>query len=484
MSEEILTELWKDYQKGVDYTNSIGLRQRIKTNVDFFEGRQWAPSTEATKSMPRPIVNIIKFICRNKRAMLTSTPIKLVYKSYTDKEKAQTLTEFADYIMKEMEIEELDSRAIRDAVLKGCYFYHLYWKTGDKKEGVACELIDPEDIFFANPKEVNEQNQKWIIIRSYQSRESLLKTKDDGIDGELITEDNDELCTVLTRYFRRDGEVYCEKGVRNTMINKAFKIAPVIDGISKVATLYPIVAGVYEEKEKCVYGLSEAEELIPNQKLINHVLGMEALAIQNTAWGKYIVSKDALRGQRISNEPGEILVDYSINGNGIRKMEQHVLSSAPLNYVNNVTAMTRTVCGATEVMTGETLIGNMSGAAIAQLQSQANQPILEQRKRFWRVKKKFGKLLEQCFQLYYDKKVWYDKSGEEKEFLSKDYQDLEYEVTVEATAGSNASVSGDIKFLETLYAKGDIDAKTFLSAYPSDTLCEKDNLMTTLFGQE
>ena len=190
---------------------------------------------------------------------------------------------------------------------------------------------------------------------------------------------------------------------------------------------------------------------------------MEALAIQNTAWGKYIVTKDALRGQDISNEPGEILVDYSLNGNGIKKMEQHALSSTPLNYVNNVTAMTRTVCGATEVMTGETLIGNMSGAAIAQLQSQANQPINEQRKR---------------------KKTWYNDKNELKEFRWADYKDYEYEVTVEAVAGANGTLSGDIKLLETLYGKGDIDARTFLKAYPSDTLCEKDRLLKTIFPEQ
>ena len=386
---ESVTELWKDYLKGQDYTTSIGLSKRIKTNVDFFEGRQWPPSTEATRSMPRPIVNIIKFICRNKRAMLTSAPVKLIYSSRVDKEKAESLTEFAAYVMREMDVEDLDSRAIRDAVLKGCYFYHFFWdpSLGKRGEGdLSCELIDPEDIYFANPKEHNEQKQKWIIISSRQEVEVLKKTCDQGTDKDLIVAEEDDLATVLTRYYRVNGEVYCERAVKGTYINKPFKISP--EGSGEIAELYPIVAGVYEEKEKCIYGLSEAEELISNQKIINHVLGMEALAIQNTAWGKYIVTKDALRGQDISNEPGEILVDYSLNGNGIKKMEQHALSSTPLNYVNNVTAMTRTVCGATEVMTGETLIGNMSGAAIAQLQSQANQPINEQRKRFWRVKRK------------------------------------------------------------------------------------------------
>ncbi|MBQ7653392.1 MAG: hypothetical protein IJS93_03375 [Clostridia bacterium] len=476
---ERITDLWKDYRKGKDYAASIGLNERIKTNVAFFEGKQWAPSTEATRTMPRPIVNIVKFICRNKRAMLTSTPVKLVYSSKTDKGKAQILTDFAAYVLKEMDVEELDSRAIRDGILKGSYFYHLYWNSDKGNDGeLACELIDPEDIFFHNPLDSDEQKQKWIIVSSRVEVDALKKVAEGDVDLIEGDADEDGICTVLTRYYRVNGEVWCEKATKRTIVKKPFRITP--EGVKRKAELYPIVAGVYEEKEKCIYGLSEAEELINNQKLINHVLGMEALAIQNVAWGKYIVTKDALRGQSISNEPGEVLVDYSMTGNGIRKLEQHVLSSTPMNFVNNVTAMTRTVAGATEVMTGETLIGNMSGAAIAQLQSQANQPIMEQRKRFWRVKKKFGLVLAQCFKLYYDEKKWYEDDVE-REFRSDDF-DGEYEVTVEAVAGANGTTSGDIQLLETLYKKGDIDARTFVAAYPVDSLCEKDKLIKIIFS--
>lgn len=43
-----------------DYQASIGLTKNIPTFIDFFEGRQWAPATEKTKNLPRPVINIIK----------------------------------------------------------------------------------------------------------------------------------------------------------------------------------------------------------------------------------------------------------------------------------------------------------------------------------------------------------------------------------------------------------------------------------------
>ena len=120
------TALWEDYRKAKEYTQEISLCSRIKTNVDFYEGRQWAPATRATRSMPRPVVNMIKFICRNKRAALTATPVRLVYSSHTAPQTAAALTDLSSYLTRKMDMEELDSKAIRDGILKGSYFYHLF----------------------------------------------------------------------------------------------------------------------------------------------------------------------------------------------------------------------------------------------------------------------------------------------------------------------------------------------------------------------
>lgn len=493
--EENQSNVWSLYENAKAYTESIGLSERIKRNIDFYEGNQWAKPTEATRTMPRPVINLVKFICRNKRSMLTSTPIRLIFQSLENPEKASEFTEFASYISKEMDMEELDSKAARDAVLKGSYFYHLFWNPNKKgKKGVACgglcaELIDPTNIFFSNPSETDEQKQQWIIISSYVPVENVKAMADSSVNLDLIIPDDktnngtSEYCTLLTRYFKKDGEIYCEKATKNTLVTSPFKISPLSENSKTKATLFPIVAGSYEEKERCIYGISEAEGLISNQKLINNILGMEALAIQNTAWGKFIVSKDALKGQQITNDPGEILVDHSLSGNGIRRLEEHSLSSMPLNYVNNLTSMIRTVCGATEVLTGETLLGNMSGTAIARLQNQANQPILDQRKRFWRSKQRLGLVLEQCFRLYFGVKD-YEVKNEEGSFAKKismqDFEGVEFNVTVEAVSGENGSVSGDISLLEKMYEKGDIDALTFIQSYPSDMILEKEKLISCL----
>ena len=62
---ERASEIWDMYEDGKEYQSQIGLTKNVKTFVDFFEGRQWPAPTKDTKNLPRPVFNIIKFICRN-----------------------------------------------------------------------------------------------------------------------------------------------------------------------------------------------------------------------------------------------------------------------------------------------------------------------------------------------------------------------------------------------------------------------------------
>lgn len=546
IADEQPTKLWEMYQNGLAYQRLAGLSSNIPTFVNFFEGRQWPAPTKNTKNLPRPVVNIVKLICRNKKSAILSTPVKLVYKAEDENVDTDKFTNFADYIQKEIRQEELDAKAIDDGVKKGSYFYHYYWdseakgKDGVKEGGLRCEIIDILDIFFSNPMETDEQKQEWILIASREVVKAVREKADTDIDKDLISADESEkkygereqegteLCTVLTRYFRKDGEVYCEKATKGTIINKPFALTPDEKSVAKLMgfnedapnnslpdtdleepkkdvvkmSYFPIVVGSYEEREKSIYGIGEVEGLIPNQKAINFNLAMFLLNCEQLAWGKWRVAPDALKGQLITNEPGQVLIDHSKTGNGISRLEAQQLNAAPLSIADKIMEYTRVVTGSTEVMTGEVISANMSGAAIAQLQSQAQQPIDELRDRFWRVKEKQGRIYEQYFKTYYSydkefsypdtEKVLDEKTGQkvDKEiqvpdvFNGEEFQDTEFSIVVEATAGTKSSAAGDINALDTLLAKGMISLKTYLKAYPKNALSNRTEIIKGIEDDE
>lgn len=551
MDERVITDLWRDYENGIAYQATSKLSTRLPQYVKFFEGDQWPAPTPATRNMPRPVVNIVKMICRNKKSAILATPYRIVYKSDNKQADVKRFNDFSDYITKEYGQERLDRRAVYDGVKKGSYFFHYYWdadakgKDGIREGALRCETIDPLSIFFADPTQTDEQKQKWIIIASRESVESVRAKCDKGVDKNLIVPDDaqdkygaveqtdSKLCTVLTRYFRKDGEVYIEKATKSAIVNAPFALSPDVESArrelgfdergerimdapnnalpdskraqetpkSARATLYPIVVGFYEEREKSIYGLSEIEGLIPNQKAINFNIAMSLLNAQQMAWGKYIVMPGALKDQRINNEPGQVLTDYTNTGNGIKKLTEYALNGNPMQLVDSLTQLTRSVSGASEVMTGETVGANMSGAAIAQLQSQAQQPIEDLKNNFKLMKIKQGRVLAQFYKLFYYAKEYtfegdvldvggdgapvLDETGaprRHKEMLQgtfngADYRDVEFDVVVEAVTGSRASTVGDINILEMLFAKGAIDLETFIKCYPDDSLSNKSELL-------
>ncbi len=526
--------IWEEYQKGLEYQARIGLRENLPKYVDFYEGRQWPAPTENTKNLPRPVINIVKMICRNKKSALLSVLPRLVFRADNKSANAKLFTEFADYIQREMRQRQHDKQAVTDGVIKGSYFYHYYWDAegvgldGQIDGAVRCENVDPLDIFFENPRELDEQKQKWIIIASRVSVESVRAKADEDVDLDEIApddadkdpyrtqeQDKETLCTVLTKYFRRDGQVYCVQATKNVVFKKPWRIIPeapsletaqeggaeapnnslpdndiIISREKRVRELYPVVAGYYEKREKCIYGLSEVEGLIPNQKSINFHLAMSLLNAQEMAWGKWIVLPNALKGQKISNVPGQVLTDYSGTGDGIKKAGERSLHSLPLDIVNMLADLTRSVSGATEVMSGELPKAGMSGAAIAQLQAQAQQPIEELRESFWLVKEKQGLVLAQFFKhfYYFDKAFTYkdvlEGKSEEQDisanFNSKDFKGINFSVTVEATQGTRSSVVSDVAMLDSLLSSGKIDVKAYISAYPDSAIGNKSEILRML----
>ena len=533
---ESVTRMWRDYEHGIKYHADTGLARKIPMCVRFYEGDQWPAATNNTKNLPRPVVNFVKMICRNKKAAILATPVRHRYHTNREGENLERFNRFAEYAAKKIGIERLHMRAMSDGTVKGTYCTHYYWDAeaegwnGVEPGALKAECIDMLHLFVENPNEVDEQKQKWIMISSRESVASVRAKADDGVNKDDIVsdekdirtdkgveQDGDGMVTVLTRYFRIDGEVYCEIATKTVTVKKPFPIAPDAEGELKRirgeegeedpedaavdampddteereqrrvrASLDPIVIGQYDEREGSIYGLGEAEGLIANQREVNFNLAMVLLNAQVNAWGKFIVEPGALRDQVITNEPGQVLVDYSGTGNGIRSVAAKPLASQPLSIIDMVMQLTRAVSGATEVMTGETVGSNMSGAAIAQLQSQARQPVVDLRNRFWLSVEREGLVLAQFYKLFYEAEEFsYEERDESTRetvkktdiFYSSDFKDVSFSVVVEATQGTNSSSAGDITALDMLLARNLIDVETYIRAYPSDALSNKEELL-------
>lgn len=554
MEERRITKVWEDYQNGKSYAQNLGITSQIPINVNFYEGRQWSPPTERTKNMPRPVVNFIEMVVENKISNVLGSAVKLNFIAEGDDEATDRVTNFAEFIQKELNQGELDDIAAQDGAVKGTYIYHYYWdetatgKKGNFEGGLRGEIIDPLNIYFADPREINEQKQKWIIIERREEVSRVREMCDKEEYKKLIVPDNletayneqeqngSELCTLLTRYFRKNGEVYFEKATKYTMVHGARPLNPLliekklkikfdeegnekIDGqiadspdsnLEKVdetdidrfkATLYPIVVGSWKRRDKCIFGRSEVEGLIPNQKAINFQIGMTLMNAQELGCPKIIVKQGSLQGQKITNEPGQVITDYwQGSGSGIFPFQVQPFSAGLMEISPMLLDLTRTVSNSTEVITGDMIGRDLSGTAIAQLQAQADKPIARLRKNFWRAKERIGKVLLQFFVLYYEDKEFsyeltedkYQNALEEAKrhglplesvnrvvsdvFNGVEYRGTRFNIVVEAGAGTQYSEIASMQMLDTLLQMDKITFEQYFELYPKTAMPFKAEL--------
>jgi hypothetical protein len=162
---ENVSKLWELYENGRAYQNNLGLTTDIPMFVDFFEGRQWAAKTEATKNISRPTVNITKFIVRNKKSSIVGSPVSIVFNSRKNNEKAQKFTDFNKQIESEMEMDELRNEIVQSGIVKGTGILHTYWdaeargEEGNYEGGVRAEVIEPLTVFLQTRRNVTSKSK-------------------------------------------------------------------------------------------------------------------------------------------------------------------------------------------------------------------------------------------------------------------------------------------------------------------------------------
>lgn len=514
MKRDVLSA-WQRYQNSLEYMTQIGVANNAKKYVDLYEGRQWPDPTELTRNMPRPVINIIKMICRNKKAGILSSPVALRFKTDDVNQNMDEFNRFAEYIATEMDLQAADSEAMDDALIKGTGCWHFFWdeslrgKRGNIDGGLSVEIIDPLNYHVANPNQKDEQKQAWIIISTREElaaviertptkyRENIKANESDSPYQE-VEEEHSQYVTILTEYFRnKNGAVYWQKHTESGAITDEMPMTPTSEEgedvfSGKIFDVYPVVSFAWDRRDKSYLGIGEVEGLEHNQKAINLIMALQLLKVQNESFGKWLVKEDALEGQAIDNSIMQVLIDHSKLGDGVKKIAETPISGMPMNISDGLLEQTRIVTGATEVMSGEVIGKGMSGAAIATLQAQAMKPLEEKQKAFWRAKQRQGIILAEFFKFYYESKPFSyeekDADGQDKAIASvfdgREYVDSEIHVTVQAGAATAFSEGGDIAMLEALLAKDIISKTTFIDAYPENALSNKQRIQDAFAREE
>lgn len=508
-------EIWKQYLDGVKYQQSMGFTTDFPKFISFKEGDQWAAVTENTKNLPRPVFNITEMFIRSKRAAVTNQGLSLVYTPLEvfDDEKTQAraeqgakdFTDFAKIMWENLDQEELNNEFVDDAVTVGTGILHYYWnpnKSGGNQlkwnGDLQGEVLDPLNVFFANPHRKKVQDQEWIIIqdrmtvkeaRELARREEVpeelvrLIGADNNESGEYTAEtkevtENDKI-TVLLKYFKKDGAVYYSKSTSSLVIIDDRLLTPEVEGSTYKMGLYPIALMSCIRRKKCIYGLGYAQDVIAINKAVNQLKAMQLLNAIQCGNPALVTKPNAIR-QKITNQGGQIITDYSPDGNGIRYMQPPNFSTIFSQLGNEMFELARTTTGVTDVSTGETLGANMAASAIIALQNQAKTPIKELQNRYFSAIKEVGDIWLEFFKAYYnmDRNMAIENEDGEVEnriFNGSQYADIDYKLKVEVAVATDKETLA-VSLLDAMRAREDINKEQYVELMPDAAMPFKSQI--------
>ena len=246
--------------------------------------------------------------------------------------------------------------------------------------------------------------------------------------------------------------------------------------------MYPIVVLSGIKRKKSVYGISVAKDIITINKLYNQLKAMQALNGIQCGNPTMLVKKNALR-QKVTNEGGQILVDYyQGGGDGIKYMQPPQFTNIFSQVSAEIFEMARTTTGVTDVSTGEAMGANMAASAIIALQNTAKTPVKELQTRYYNALKKVGEIWCQFFKTYYDMTRKISVENEQGEmstrmFRGSDYRNIDFKIKIEiGVTSENESLS--LSMLDAMRARGDITKEQYLDLAPESAVPFKRELKT------
>lgn len=513
------TKAYQEFQKCHDYLKANAYISDREEAINFYHGKQWKKGKKGNLNIPRAVFNICKLQVINKQANIVSVPVSVKFYSNNKFQDTTFVTNFAKYLLKEMKHDKHRNKATLDALIKGTAVQHMYYNEykfgtyGDYKGGVCEEILDFQNLAVSNPHNKDIQAQKHVILRSRKSfgtLKNMLKGDEKKIKAlereykesagdltETPIQDSDQILTYL-KYFRINGEVYHSLSTQTVTIYEKTPLNPNLIKVKKVINKnedeewialpdneleknsyeeyseekfyrYPVNVLTLNDSDESIYGKSELNDVIPTQKYINQLWSMQLLNVINMAWDKYVVLPNALRNQVIDDRSGQVLVDYSGTGQGIKRLGgMNAMSNGVTQLTADAFNLHRTIHQITDLYTGQTDQKDIAASALSQLNNQADKPIDILRQKLWDWEEEIGKTLDLFVRLYFtDQKFNYELSEaeliaggdgtnkfQEAEFKSEDYKKLKFNVVVEAVQGTKNSELVQENLIQSLFLNG------------------------------
>lgn len=451
--------VWQEYQRGVDYNNRIDLYDRVKTNENFFVGRQWEGLNVTT--LDPLIFNVLRRVVNLFVSMLVSDDIAVTaqpFQSVPDGELMQkVLDRSVESVIERAGVKSKNRYMLRNACVDGDGCFYIRFdpekESGQNIAGdIEVDVIENTDIFFGNPAVDEVQRQPYLILSMRRSVESvrkeamargMSKAEAETIQPDSLlepqydpqTDDTDNMVTVLLRMERTEDGISFIKCTQHAVI---------MPEMTAPYRYYPVAYMSWERVKNCFHGASPITEAIPNQIAINKLYSMYVQCIKHIAFPKIIYDMTRFPNGYSSDVGKAIGMRGNPNEAILSAFQAPEISSQVMALLQQMMTDTMELMGASDATLGNVKPDNTS--AIVTVQQATIAPLELVKMEFYRFVEDTVRIFIDLMRVHYGNRTVCitDDSGEEA------VQRFDFDALDTATLELNVDVGSSAYWAETM----------------------------------
>ena len=386
---------WKLYEDGLEFNNRFGLDKIVKSNEDFYVGKQW--EGVVSNGLPTPVFNYLKRVIGFIVSSITSDRITVLASQMAaagiqDKEYAERMIAVVNQEFQSLaernNIPRLARELARNAAVDGDGCMYSYWdadvRTGIMVDGteitgaIKKEILENDRVFFGNPQDRDVQTQPYIIISTREFvRDVKKRAKENGSKEWQDVQPDEQIRNVDVKEYQIGTNkvtslllLYRNDETDTIWAYEFTKTAEVREPWDTGCHLYPISWLNWDMVKDSYHGQAMMTGLIPNQIFVNKMWAMIQLSSMRSAFGKTIYDKTRIG--RWDNAVGAAIPVTGNVDNVAKIIDPAPISPQISELVQLAVEMSEQNMGATAVAMGDTRPDNTS--AIIALQRASNTP--------------------------------------------------------------------------------------------------------------
>ena len=519
-------EIWQRYEKSKEYMQKKGLLTKTEKNWKMYIGRQWEAVNDSEGMEDLPSMNFIKPTVKYKVSSVAAATVTALFSDLNGEREVETgeteldpmtgveipITVTTSEIVSKMndlfaiswekgKNKRQSKKSLTHSAVQGDS-YSAWLEGGDTRK--VPQIIHNTQMLLADENTTDIQKQPYIIIEERLEPEVVKeRARLQGVskeDIDLIRPDNDTEDNLFNKsevkgkvtslvYMEKDkktGIVNVGRCTRDVMYEKLHPIQQTKGGEGNGIGLrvYPIVSMIWEEMPNDARGMSEVEQLIPNQLELNKMLARRAISGKQCAFPRLAYDDSSIANPEDINKIGAAIKLNGGNaqaiGNMIAYLAPQSMSPDAQNLCDELLNNSRTLAGASDAQLGNIDLSRVSGTAAQTIRDQQQIPLNEQQEMYQDFIENVALLWCELWKVYYPDGIDWDGIT----LSAAEIQSVEPNVRVDIAEDTSLSKMASQQELTNLFNNGKLTFKEYVEAYPEHSSIPKDVLRKIVADRE